>query len=76
MMPGFKFLHAVVALFIGAIPLYWGVTGKDIYPRAPFQTVPLPKLVGRVLCFGVAGIAIYFLSADCAELWRTSALAQ
>ena len=75
MMPGFKFLHAVVALFIGAIALYWGVTGKDI-PRAPFQTVPLPKLVGRVLCFAVAGIAIYSLSADCAELWRTSALAQ
>jgi|KBSMisStaDraftv2_1062788.scaffolds.fasta_scaffold690099_2 hypothetical protein len=63
-MPEFKYIHAVVAIFIGAIALYWGVTGKDIYPRAPFRTVPLPKLIGRILCFGVAGVAIYFLIGD------------
>jgi hypothetical protein len=63
-MPEFKYIHAVVAIFIGAIALSWGVTGKDIHPRAPFRTVPLPKLIGRILCFGVAGLAIYFLIGD------------
>jgi hypothetical protein len=64
MMPEFKYLHAVVVFFIGAVALYWGITGKDIYPRAPFQTVPLPKPIGRILCFAVAGVAIYFLFGD------------
>lgn len=63
-MPGFKYLHAVVVLSIGAIALYWGITGKGIYPRAPFQTVPLPKPIGRIICFAVAGVAIYFLVGD------------
>lgn len=36
----------------------------SIYPRAPFQTVPLPKPIGRVVCFAVAGIAIYILVGD------------
>jgi hypothetical protein len=63
-MPGFKYLHAVVVFFIGAIALYWGITGKDIYSRALFQTVPLPKPIGRILCFAVAGVAIYFLVGD------------
>lgn len=72
-MPWFKLLHAVVVFFIGAFALYWGITGKDIYPRG--SRIPLPKTLGRVVCFLVAGVAIYFLSGDCTELWRTSALA-
>lgn len=64
MMPGFKYLHAVVALFIGVITFYWGITGKDIYPRGLFRTVPLPKPIGRILCFAIAGVAIYFLVGD------------
>ncbi len=63
-MPEFKYFHAAVVLFIGAVALYWGITGKDIYPRMPFQTVPFPKLLSRILCFAVAGVAIYFLVGD------------
>ena len=64
MMPEFKYIHAAVALLIGVFALYWGITGKDIYPRAPFQTVPLPKIIGRVICFPVAVGAIYFVVGD------------
>ena len=63
-MPEFKYIHAAVTLFIGALALYWGITRKEIYPRAPFRTVPLPKLIGRILCFAVAGVAFYFLAGD------------
>jgi hypothetical protein len=63
-MPEFRYIHAAIVLFIGSLALYWGITGKDIYPRAPFRTVPLPKPIGRILCFAVAGVAIYFLVGD------------
>jgi hypothetical protein len=60
-MPWFDLLGACVLIFIGGTALYLGITGKDIYPGAPFQTVPLPKPIGRIICFGVFGMAIYML---------------
>jgi hypothetical protein len=54
-------LHAIACLLVGGMALYWGITGKDIYPRGPSYVLPLPKPVGRVLCFVVAGGAFYFL---------------
>ena len=60
----FEFIHVAFTILIGGVALYWGITGRDIYPRAPFQTVPLPKFIGRILCFAIAGVAIYFLYGD------------
>ena len=61
MLDSFHVLHAIACLLVGGMALYWGITGKDIYPRGPSSLLPLPKLVGRVVCFVVAGGAFYFL---------------
>jgi len=62
-MPEFKYVWTVVVFFIGAIALYCGLTGRDMGARRTIvgDTLPLPKAFSRVLCFVVAGIAIYML---------------
>lgn len=61
----FYYLHAIVCFLIGVTALYWGVTGKDISPLGAFVPragrTPLPKPLGRVVSFIVAGGAFYLL---------------
>jgi hypothetical protein len=61
-MPLFNIFCAFFALLIAAVALYMGVMGKDIYPRSSWiSSIPLPRPMGRALCFIVAGMAIYIL---------------
>ena len=55
-----KYLPLIAVFLLGAIALYLGITGKDVY-TAPFQNAPLPQPFGRIMCFVVAGWAICFL---------------
>ena len=58
----FDYLHTALCLLLGAVALYWGVTGKDIYSSGIVRTnIPLPRPLGRLLCFAIAGTAFYFL---------------